>query len=98
MGDTLTDVVEVGCLATDNAAQHDDGIVAVVECHLTGTVDKFERTGYRLDMDVLGQCAVLFQCADTAFEQGARNLRVPLSHDDAENHVRGIGNLCRVVF
>ena len=51
--DTLTDIVEMRCLSTDDAAEDDNGIITVVECHLVSTVDEFKRTRYGLHMDIL---------------------------------------------
>ena len=39
LGDSLTDVVEMGSLAADDAAEDNDGVIAVVERHLVRSVD-----------------------------------------------------------
>ena len=97
LGDALADVVEVGCLATDDGAEDDDSVVAVVECHLVGAVDELEGAGYGLHVDVLRQGPVLLEGAHAALQQCSGNLGIPLSHDDAENHVGGIGDFREVV-
>ena len=95
--DALTDVVEVGRLAADDAAEDDHGVVAVVEGHLTGAVDELEGAGHRLHVDVLWQGTMLLEGGDAAFEEGSRDLGIPLGHDHAEDHVRRIGHLREVV-
>ena len=97
-GDTLTDIVEMGCLATDDAAEDDDGVVAVVEGHLVCTVDELEGARDGLDVDILGQCAVTLEGGDAAVEECAGDVTVPLGDDDAEDHVRRVGNLGDVVL
>ena len=98
LGDTLTDIVEVGRLTTDNTSQDDHSIVAVVERHLVGTVDQLERAGNGLHMDILGQGSVLLEGGYTAIEQGACDLRIPLGHHHTERHVRCIGHGVEVVI
>lgn len=63
LGYSLTDVVEVRCLTANDAAKDDDGIVAVVEGHLVGTVDELEGARNGLDMNVLRDGAMLFKGA-----------------------------------
>ena len=49
------------CLATNDGAQDNHGIIAVVERHLMCTINEFERAGNGLHVDVLRQCAMLLQ-------------------------------------
>ena len=59
LSDTLTDIVEVRGLTTDDTPQDNDGIITIVEGHLTGTVDELKRTGNSLDMDILRKSTML---------------------------------------
>ena len=77
-GDTLTDIVEVGRLATNDRAEDDDSIVAVVERHLVSTIDEFEGAGNSLHMDVLRQRTMTLQGRNAAVEQRPSNFGVPL--------------------
>ena len=45
VGDTLADIVEVRSLATNHTTQDDDSIVAAIEHHLMGAVDKLGSYG-----------------------------------------------------
>ena len=87
----------MGSLAADDTTEDDHGIVTVIKCHLMGSVDQFEGTGNGLHVNVLRQGTVFLKCRDTAFEQRARNLWIPLGHDDAEDHVRRVGDRCDIV-
>ena len=82
---TLTDVVKVRRFTTDNTSQHDNCIVTIVQCHLTGSVNQLERTGNRLYVNVLRQSAMLFKSRDTAVKQCSCDFRIPFSHHNAEN-------------
>ena len=93
----LTDIVEVRSLAPDDAAQDDHGVVAVVKGHLVGTIDQLKAAGHGLHVNVLGQCTMLLEGADTAFEHRSGDVGIPVGHDDAEDHVRGIGHVTGVV-
>ena len=88
----LTDVVEVRCLAANHAAEDDYGVVAAVQNHLVSAVDKLEAARNGLDVNVLGQSAVLLESLDGSVEQSARYLLVPFSHHDAEAHVACVGD------
>ena len=85
------------CLATNNGTEDDNGIVTVVERHLVSTVDQLEASRNGLHMDVLRQGAMLLKRRDTTIEQSPRNLRIPFSHNDTENHIRCIGHFRNVV-
>ena len=98
LGDTLTDVVEVRGLATDDAAEDDDGIVTIVERHLMRTVNQLERARNGLYVDVLRQRTVLFERGDAAIEQRTSDFGIPLRHDHAEYHIRRIGHSRKVVI
>ena len=87
----------MGSLSTDDASQDDNGIIAVVAGHLTGTVNKLERAGNGLDDDVLRQCTVLFERGDRTIEQCASDFRIPFSHHNTEAHVGGVRDLIKVV-
>ena len=96
--DALTDVVEMGCLAADDAAEDDDGVIAVVESHLKSSIDELEGAGNSLHMDVLGQRAMLLEGAAATLKQGSGDFGVPLADDDAENHVRRIRHSGNVIL
>ena len=49
-------------------------------------------------MNILRQSAMTFKSADTAFEKRTGDLRIPLSHHDTEDHVRGIGHFRGIVI
>ena len=80
-----------------HASQDDDGVVSAVESHLVCTIDKFETSRHRLHVYVFRQSAMLLKRAHTSVEQCARNLRVPLSHYDAEAHIARVGYLVKLV-
>ena len=94
---SLADIVEVGCLTTDDAAEDDDGVEAVILAHLLCAIDELETSRNGLDMDVLRYRAVLLQCPHRAVEERASNIMVPFSDDDAEAHIAGIGYAVEIV-
>lgn len=59
LGNTLTDIVEMGCLTTNHTTQDDNSVISVVKCHLVSAIDQLERAGNGLDMDILWQGAML---------------------------------------
>ena len=95
--DSLTDVIKMRSLTADDTAEDDDSIITVVEGHLAGTVNQFERTWHGFHMYILRQSAVLLECINTPLKQGACDFRIPLSNNDAEDHVRCIGDFREVV-
>lgn len=91
VGDTLTNIVEVGSLAAYDAAEDYDGIEAVVLAQLLCAVDELEAARHVLHVYVLGQGPVLFKGVDCTAEQGSGYLLVPIGNHYAKVHVRGIG-------
>ena len=94
----LADVVEVRSFAADNAAEDYYCVVSAVERHLVCAVDEFEAARNGLYVNVLRQCAVLFEGFHSSVKQRACDFRIPLSHHDAEAHVAGVGHVGRVVI
>lgn len=88
----------MGSFSTDDASEDDDGVVASVEHHLMGAVDKFKATGDGLHVDILGEGSMLLECAHAAAEECSGYLRVPFSNNNPEAHVTGIGNVVGIVI
>ena len=97
VGDALADVVEVRCFAADDAAENYYCVISAVERHLVGAVDKLETAGDGLYVDVLRQCAVLFEGLHRPVEQRSCDFRIPFRYHYAEAHVACVGHVCRVV-
>ena len=97
-GDALADIVKVRRVATDDAAQDDDGVETIVLAQLLCAIDELEAAGHSLDMDVLGQRTVLLKGRHATVEQCACDVLVPFSDNDTEAHVAGIGYAGRIVI
>lgn len=87
---SLTDVVEMRCVATNDATDGNNSI------HLTGidktcrTINQLETTGNGLDRDVLFTNTMLDECLTSCFKQSACYLVVPLAYDNTHPHACSI--------
>ena len=88
----LADVVEVGRIAANYAADGYDGIYVAALGHEGGAIDEFETAGHAAHGDARGAHAVSGERIDGTFEQAVGDLIVPFAHNDAHAHIGGIGN------
>ena len=80
-GHTLTDVVEVRGVPTDDTADSDDGIHTVVQ-QAGRSIDELEGPWYTEGRDLLH--LLLVEHFESALEQGFRDVVVPLRYSDAD--------------
>ena len=88
----LADVVEVGRIAANYAADGYDGIYVAALGHEGGAIDEFETAGHAAHRDAGGAHAISGEGVDRAFQQAVGDLIVPFAHDEAHAHIGGIGN------
>ena len=91
-GHALADVVEVGCVALDDAAEDDDAVHVAELGQLGSGVDEFEATGHALYGDVLQGDTLCGEFFERAVEELVGDVVVPLGDYDAEAHFAGIGD------
>ena len=94
----LTDVVEVGRFATNDASEYDDGIVSAVQRHLVGTVNKLKtaRNGFHVNVSGIAPC---FSSVFTAPSRSAPRLFLDsIQIPRCRAHIAGIGYGSEVVI
>lgn len=92
LGHSLTDVVEVGRVATDDASEDDDAVDVAELGELCGGINEFKTAGDAFHGDVLRGYAVGLQFGDGAFEELVGDVVVPFGDNHAEAHFTGIGH------
>lgn len=88
----LADVVEVGRIAADYAADGNDGIYIAALGHEGSAIDEFETAGHAAHRDAGGAHAVGSEGFNGTFKEAVGNLVIPFANDEAHTHIGGIGN------
>jgi hypothetical protein len=85
----VTDVVEVRRAATNDAADHDDGVIASGACHLGCTEGQFDSTGHVGHGNVF--IALTGKQVKGTLQEGTCYLVIPLGADDAHGEAVHMG-------
>ena len=89
LGGAVAHIVEVRCAAADDAADHDDGVIAARARHLSSAKGQFHSAGHMSHGDVF--VAFSLEQVKSALQQRACDLVIPFSADDAHGEAVHMG-------